>query len=113
MNHPIDLDPESCRRKHSKRLKLLDTLIDKIIQRMDDNSCQPKIRDALKAIQLKEKLSEAKSVGVAKTPEGENTQRLLRHPLGRPTTFMVSFRTIYAEFRSTCAESRSILRIQI
>ena len=111
MNHPIDLDPESNRRadpetnprKDSKRLKLLDTLVDKIIERLDHNSCQPKIRDALKAIQLKEKLSEAKSVGVAKT---ENTQRVLRHHLGRPTTFMVSFRSIYAEFRS-------ILRIQI
>jgi len=40
--------------------------------------------------------------------KGENTQRVLRHHLGRPTTFMVSFRTIYAELRSTCAEFRSI-----
>jgi len=275
MNHPIDPDPETYREEDSTRLKLLDTLIDKIIQRMNDNSCQPKIRDALKAIQLKEKLSEAKSVGVfqtseversethraeqffwqeieairndelpklypetepldlesqitntiaglkylitngilpvkiitdlktqnsgtfnqnrskeirltyhrlgrllsttgfrkAKTPsgcsaiiwdhqllqdesylkihflamkkmknshphvphvpqvrpvgqkpqapfryglhKGENTRRLLRHHLGRPTSFMVSLRTIYAEFRSTCGEFRSILRTPI
>ena len=45
--------------------------------------------------------------------QGQNTQRLLRHPLGRKAPCMVSFRTIYAEFRSTCAEFRSILRIQI
>ena len=65
MNHPIDTDPEISPSPDSKRLKLLDTLIDKIIQRMDDNSCQPKIRDALKAIQLREK--------VAKTSEAEKT----------------------------------------
>ena len=63
MNHPSDPDPETNPSEDSKRLKLLDTLIDKIIQRMDDNSCQPKIRDALKAIQLREK--------VAKTSEAE------------------------------------------
>jgi len=40
--------------------------------------------------------------------QGENTQRVLRHPLGRPTTFMVSFRTTCAEFRSIYAEFRSI-----
>jgi len=38
MNHPIDAGPEISPREDSKRLKLLDTLIDKIIQRMDDNS---------------------------------------------------------------------------
>ena len=38
--------------------------------------------------------------------KGENTQRVLRHHLGRKAPFMVSFRT-------TCAEFRSILRIQI
>jgi hypothetical protein len=71
MNHPNDhdpetsrgVDPEFCRREPSKRLKLLDTLIDKIIQRLDDDSCQPKVRDALKAIQLRDK--------VAKTSEAE------------------------------------------
>jgi len=63
MNHSVDPDPETGPREDSKRLKLLDTLIDKIIQRIDDDSCQPKIRDALKAIQLREK--------VAKTSEAE------------------------------------------
>jgi macrodomain Ter protein organizer (MatP/YcbG family) len=38
MNHAIDLDLETWRGKDSKRLKLLDTLVDKIVQRMDDNS---------------------------------------------------------------------------
>ena len=84
MNHPIDLEsnrradlnPESCRRAKpathleevcrkavsstpdSDRLKLLDTLIRKIVQALDDDSCKPKIRDALKAIQLREKVAE-------------------------------------------------------
>jgi hypothetical protein len=86
MNHPIDLDPESNRRADqdpessrrakptthlrevckqavssspdSDRLKLLDTLIRKIVQGLDDDSCKPKIRDALKAIQLREKVAE-------------------------------------------------------
>jgi hypothetical protein len=77
----VDLDPESNRRAKptthlrevcrqaisstpdSDRLKLLDTLIHKIIEGLDNDSCQPKIRDALKAIQLREK--------VAKTSEAE------------------------------------------
>jgi hypothetical protein len=91
MNHPIDpnpeahprADPELCRRADpppathlrevcsrsadpshdSKHLKLLDALVDKIIQNMNDNSCQPKIRVALKAIQLRDK--------VAKTSDAE------------------------------------------
>jgi hypothetical protein len=45
-------------------LKLLDALVDKIIQSIDDDSFQPKVRDALKAIQLREK--------VAKTSEAES-----------------------------------------
>jgi|GEM_PF-886459 len=47
----------------SKQLKLLDALVDKIMQSIDDNSCIPKVGDALKAIQLREK--------VAKNSEGE------------------------------------------
>ena len=65
MNHPIDSDPETNPSESSKHLKLLETLIDKIIKRLDDNSCQPKIRDALKAIQLKQKVvknSEAEKI---------------------------------------------------
>ena len=63
MNHPIDREPEISPREDSKHLKLLETLIDKIIKRLEDNSCQPKIRDALKAIQLK--------LQVVKTSEAE------------------------------------------
>ena len=63
MNHPIDSDPAISRTDDSKHLKLLETLIDKIIERLHDNSCQPKIRDALKAIKLKQE--------VAKTSEAE------------------------------------------
>jgi|GEM_PF-4954896 len=62
------------RREDSKHLKLLETLIDNIIKRLEDNSCQPKIRDALKAIKLKQELSEAKSVGVVKTSEAERSE---------------------------------------
>jgi len=58
-------DPESCRREEPKDLKLLELLIDKSIKRLEEDSCEPKIRDALKAIQLKEK--------VAKTSEAEKT----------------------------------------
>jgi hypothetical protein len=47
----------------SERLKLLDTLIHKILEGLNDNSCKLKVGDALKAIQLREK--------VAKTSEAE------------------------------------------
>jgi hypothetical protein len=76
MNHLIDsdpqdpnsddekvVDPESYRKEEPKDLKLLEILIDKIIQRLEENSCEPRIQDALKAIQLKQK--------VAKTSEAE------------------------------------------
>ncbi len=63
MNHPIDSDPAISRTEDSKHLKLLETLIDKIIERLDDNSCRPKIRDALEAIKLKQ--------DVVKTSEAE------------------------------------------
>jgi hypothetical protein len=73
MNHPIDPDPEThprvdlelCRSEDSKHLKLLETLIDNIIKRLEENSCQPKIRDALIAIKLKQdvvKTSEAEKI---------------------------------------------------
>ncbi|MCK4403690.1 MAG: hypothetical protein KAW02_01245 [candidate division Zixibacteria bacterium] len=63
MNHPIDRDPQISPREDSKHLKLLETLIDKIIKKLDNNSCQPKIRDALEAIKLKQ--------DVVKTSEAE------------------------------------------
>ena len=76
MNHIIDtdpqdpnsdhkkvVDPELSRSEQPKDLKLLEILIDKSIKALEENSCKPKIRDALKAIQLKQK--------VAKTSEAE------------------------------------------
>jgi hypothetical protein len=58
-------DLDSCQREDPKDLNLLELLIDKSIKRLEENSCEPKIRDALKAIQLKQK--------VAKTSEAEET----------------------------------------
>ena len=58
-------DPEFCRRDEPKDLRLLEILIDKTIKRLEENSCEPKIQDALKAILLKQK--------VAKTSEAEQT----------------------------------------
>jgi hypothetical protein len=70
MNHIIDtdpqaphsdadevLDPESSPIERTKDLKLLEILIDKAIKTLEENSSKPKIRDALKAIQLKEKVA--------------------------------------------------------
>jgi hypothetical protein len=70
MNGLIDTDPEFCastslstlslskgRRDEPKDLKLLEILIDKSIKRLEENSCQPRIQDALKAIQLKQKIA--------------------------------------------------------
>ena len=77
MNQSPDLYPDSNRRtkrlthleevcsqpgpptRDSKHLQLLDALVDKIVQKMDDDSFQPKVRDALKAIQLREKVAKA------------------------------------------------------
>ena len=70
MNHIIDadpqdpnsdddeiLDPEFSPRQEPKDLKLLEILIDKTIKTLKENSFRPKVRDALKAIQLKEKVA--------------------------------------------------------
>jgi len=79
MSGLIDTDPESYRRVASEfrrrekpnDLKLVEILIDKIIKRLEENSFEPKVQDALKAIQLKQKLSEAKSGGLVKTSDAE------------------------------------------
>jgi len=69
MSNPFDTDdkivadPEFNRREDPKQLKFLEILIDKAIKRLEDDSFEPKIQDALKAIQLKQK--------VAKTCEAE------------------------------------------
>ena len=78
MNHLIDtdpqdpnsdcetiVDPESCRREDTNYSKLLDILIERSIKRLEDKSYKPRIRDALKAIQLKQevvKTSEAEKI---------------------------------------------------
>jgi Mg2+ and Co2+ transporter CorA len=62
MNGLIDTEDEkavaseSYRREEPKDLKLVEILIDKIIKKLEENSFQPKVQDALKAIQLKQKL---------------------------------------------------------
>ena len=69
MSNLIDNDdkelanPETGRRDEFTELKFLETLIDKLIKRLDEDSYKPRVQDALKAIQLKQK--------VAKTSEGE------------------------------------------
>jgi hypothetical protein len=69
MNHLIDTDdkevedPELHQGEDPALLKFLETLIDKAIKRLEDKSFKPKVQDALKAIQLKQK--------IAKTSEAE------------------------------------------
>jgi hypothetical protein len=50
------VNSEFCRSKERKALKLVEILIDKIIKRLEENSFEPKVQDALKAIQLRQKL---------------------------------------------------------
>ena len=45
--------------ENTRFLQLLDTLIENIFKRLKDNSVQPKIRDALKAIQLRQKVAKS------------------------------------------------------
>jgi len=62
MNHPIDTDDKI---EDPNYLKVLDILIDKSIKRLEDKSYKPRIRDALKAIQLKQvavKTSESEKI---------------------------------------------------
>jgi len=56
----------------SKDLKLIQKIIDRGSQKLEDDSYFPRIQDILKAIQLREKLSEAKSVGLKKAVEEED-----------------------------------------
>jgi hypothetical protein len=46
-------------REGSKRLELLEILVDKIIKGLEDDSCRPRVRDALTAIQLMEKVAKS------------------------------------------------------
>ena len=45
MNHPTDRDPETSRGEDSKHLKLLDTLVNKIIRTLNNNECSAIIWD--------------------------------------------------------------------
>ncbi len=132
MNHIFDTEDET---QSSTQLKFLKTLIDKLIRgRKHPTGAPPSSRTSnyffkihfLAMNKMKNSHPQVPQVQqvrpVGQEPQapfrhgihkGQNTQRVLRHLLGQPTTFMVIFRTIYAEFRSTCAEFRSILRIQI
>jgi len=60
MNHITDTEDEG---QDSTQLKFLKTLIDKLIKRLEEDSYKPKVQDALKAIQLQQR--------VAKTSEAE------------------------------------------
>ena len=91
MTHPTDYEPETdsgadhepCRGESSKHLKLLETLIDKIIERIQDDSCQLRVRDALKAIQLREKVAK---VSEAEQFFWEQIDNIRDSQLSEPTT---------------------------
>jgi hypothetical protein len=51
--------PESDQSDSSKDLEFIEKLIDKVSQMLEDDSFEPRIQDALKAIQLKEKVVKA------------------------------------------------------
>ena len=61
MNHIFDTDPQDPNSEDegesSTQLKFLKTLIDKLIKRLEDDSYKPKVQDALKAIQLQQKVA--------------------------------------------------------
>ena len=54
MNHIFDTEDEG---EDSTQLKFLKTLIDKLIKRLEEDSYKPKVQDALKAIQLQQKVA--------------------------------------------------------
>jgi len=54
MNHIFDTEDEG---QDSTQLKFLKTLIDKLIKRLEEDSYKPKVQDALKAIQLQQKVA--------------------------------------------------------
>jgi len=57
MIRSIDTTPAAGPTHDSLQLKLLDTLVQKIIEALADNSCKVKVGDALRAIQLREKVA--------------------------------------------------------
>ncbi len=58
MDHSFDSNSEPSRRDDSELLKFLETLIDKLIKKLDEDSYKPRVQDVLKAIQLKQKVAE-------------------------------------------------------
>jgi len=77
MNHLIDADRETIvdaefyRRVDTKYSKLLDILIQRCIKRLEDKSYKPRIRDALKAIQLKQNVAKTSEVERSETHRAE------------------------------------------
>jgi|GEM_PF-1717728 len=69
MNHLIDTDDKEG--EDSAQLKFLETLIDKLIKRLEEDSYKPKVQDALKAIQLKQKMAKISEVERSETHRAE------------------------------------------
>jgi hypothetical protein len=59
MNHSNIQDLELYQMENTRLLQLLDALIENTFKRLENNSVQPKIRDALKAIQLRQKVAKS------------------------------------------------------
>ena len=116
MNHIFDTEDEG---QNSTQLKFLKTLIDKLIKGRKHptgappssgmtNSClkihflaMKKMKNSHPHVPQVQHVQQVRPVGQdPQAPfrhgihKGQNTQRVLRHHLGRPTSFMVSSRTI-------------------
>ena len=68
MNHIFDTEDEG---QDSTQLKFLKTLIDKLIKRLEEDSYKPKVQDALKAIQLQQKVAKTSEVERSETHRAE------------------------------------------
>jgi phenylalanyl-tRNA synthetase alpha subunit len=82
------VNSESSRREGRKALKLVEILIDKIIKRLEENSFEPKVQDALKAIQLRQKLvktSEAEEMFIQALDDISQSEQLRIHNLENQT----------------------------
>ncbi len=68
MNHVFDTEDEG---QDSTQLKFLETLIDKLIKRLEEDSYKPKVQDAIKAIQLKQAVVKTSEVERSETRRAE------------------------------------------
>ncbi len=68
MNHLLDTDDE---KEQATQLKFLETLIHKLIKRLEEDSYKPKVQDALKAIQLKQNMAKTSEVERSETHRAE------------------------------------------